>query len=396
LWGWRTSDPDSRISTAHDTATVKAELELDKLRLETAKLRRDATWIGQLSAILVPMSVSMITAIVAIVGIALSVDTLVQQGRDRLQQGRDRSTDAHDKSLQQALSMATDGTGGSDRRISGIYQLRGFWANAGDEQVVAATLAALLVLPDSVVEASSVRCAAAEAIGSAYGTGAPKAAALVANDTRLRRIGQLLYGGADGSQGLVSRKNYLLRQIEDLRPRRAQEEVSPQSAIPRLERSLVLNCATPLTSTREAIRESWNNLRNTNLQLTDLSFSELYDADLHGALLMGANLQGTNLRCANLSDAHLVSENSSGANIPNILIDRNTDTTLLNIYNAKLRNLAPEQLSKITEHSINLPDETWLGWKESGFRMSVLKPLLGPNVPDWANSYDEFVCQSGG
>jgi hypothetical protein len=180
-------------STGGDDSRQKDHLEIEKLRLETEKLRRDATWKGRLAAVMVPMSVSMITAVVAVVGIGISVWTLIQQGKDR-------SDEAHDKSLQQALSMATDNRA-SDRRVSGVYQLREFWRYERNEQVVAATLAALLVLPDNVLSASSVRCAAAEAIGSAYGK--PKAAALLAEDTTVRRIRGLLYGSSEGRWSLA-------------------------------------------------------------------------------------------------------------------------------------------------------------------------------------------------
>jgi hypothetical protein len=174
-----TNSSESQKSNGNRKSAVEAALQVDKLRLEVERLKRDATLSGRLAAIIVPMSVSAITALAAIVGIAVSIDALIKQGTDR-------SHDVHDRSLQQALAMATDNKAGSDRRISGICQLRPFWAIKSDEQVLAATLAALVILRgtgqeaagrqvdppsgsnDSMSEAASVRCAATEAIGAAY------------------------------------------------------------------------------------------------------------------------------------------------------------------------------------------------------------------------------------
>jgi Pentapeptide repeats (8 copies) len=271
---------------------AKTQFELEKLELEVAKLRREASLSGRIAALVLPMFVSTVTAFVAILGIGISVWTLAQQRTSQ-------ETDSHNKALQTALDMATDNKGQADRRISGINQLRRFWANQADEQVVAATLSAILILPDSVVDAAPARCAAAEAIGAAYGI---NGAGTGVDRARADRIAQLLYGNSEGNWGLVSHENYLLRRALD------RDSNPTRVADIRKNDSLAVNlaCDTPLGATREAIRKNWEYLRGVNLQYTDLSYALLYEADLSGALLMGAYLSNTMFRCANLSGADLM------------------------------------------------------------------------------------------
>ena len=64
--------------------------------------------------------------------------------------------------------MATDPKGMDDRRVSGIYQLSRFWGNDEKVPIIAATISSLLVAPDSISGASTVRCAAAASITEAY------------------------------------------------------------------------------------------------------------------------------------------------------------------------------------------------------------------------------------
>jgi hypothetical protein len=138
--------------------------------------------------------------------------------------------------------------------------------------------------------------------------------------------------------------------------------------------SATVECTTPLASTREAIRKNWENLRSTNLQFTDFSFSQLYEADLSKSTLKGAYLHGANLRCANLADA----------DINDAMIDDSTDTRLIDVYNTSV----PATLTR----AVSLSDEYWHRWKQSKFKMSALKTLLGSNFPEWAASYSENVC----
>jgi hypothetical protein len=102
---------------------------------------------------LVPISVSFITAMVAIIGVIISLytqrETAASTRRLRGDENAYRVSTAHDVALQQALAMAADGTANNDRRISGIYQLGRFWINQQDRPVLAATLTALLSLPDA-------------------------------------------------------------------------------------------------------------------------------------------------------------------------------------------------------------------------------------------------------
>jgi len=363
--GMTTISEPTKPTNESENSAEKADLEVKKLRLETEKLEREATWFGRLTAVIVPMSVALITAFVAVLGVVVATGTLIQQGLKQ-------RVDIHNQSLRQALSMATDHAGGKARSVSGIYQLREFWEEQDDEQVVAATLTALLAEPDTTEGTSVVRCAAAEVIGSAYASEEP--AKSIRDDPRVLRIARLLYGNADGSLGLVSRENYMLRRARESQ-RKAQTGV-PASPSGDTEDSLTatLNCLTPLASTREAIRKNWTNLRQTNLQYTDLAFSQFYEADLGGALLTGADLHGATLRCANLLEAKL----------EGILVDATTETTLVNTGVAN---------PPTFPNAISIPDNLRQDWKRRGFTMSALKALLGTNFPRWASNYDEHFCQ---
>src|SRR5260370_908526 len=102
------SDPSNAVGL---TDLEKAQLEKRKLELEIQKLRREGSAFGIFSGTLIPISVAAATAFAALLGAWIA-------GTNLNQQAENRSADAHDKSLQEALSMATDDKSGSDRRIS--------------------------------------------------------------------------------------------------------------------------------------------------------------------------------------------------------------------------------------------------------------------------------------
>jgi Pentapeptide repeats (8 copies) len=333
------SNREEEHESSPSRETVKTELEIDKLRLETDKLRREGTGFGRLAALILPASQSSITAFVAILGVVISIWSLYQQRTSQDKQN-------HDRALQIALEMATDNKGQADRRISGIYQLQRFWINQEDEAVAAATLSALAVLPDE--QDASVRCAAAEAIGAAVTQDDLKA-----NDARVARVTRLLFGDAtDGSLGLVSHANYLLRQTLDKGTHR--KEFDSQDS-----KTATWGCMTPLAATREAIRKSWRNLRSTNLAYTDLSYDEFYEADLANANLNGAILNNTNLRCANLFKTNIQST-----------FNRGSDLFLANINNTISGINIPDKLS--LDKSLSLSDDDWRQWRDKKFDGEVL------------------------
>jgi hypothetical protein len=341
-------------SSAQGQAQLKSQLEIEKLKLENAKLSRDAMPISRFYSAIVPASVSLITAIIAIAGIFLSITTLREQTRAR-------SEDASDKGLQQALAMATDPSGGSDRRISGIYQLKRFWREQEAVPVVAATLTAILALPDDVKNAPLVRCAAAEVIGAAF---QEKGGFNTGVDLR-----SLLFGKArEGTLGMLAQQNRLFARgfkptkwtgipdLSDLAPMNPEGEEN-------------ISCLTPLAATREAIRKAWPNLRETNLQWTDLRSAQLYEADLHDVNLEGANLRHADLRCANLS----------GATLSHVKFD-NANLTFATFQGAQ--GVDAEFIR--TSGGIQISDREWTVWKLANFDGGKLMALAGKdiNVPN--------------
>jgi Pentapeptide repeats (8 copies) len=335
----------------------KTELEVEKLKLEVENLQRDKTLMGRLGSI-APAT----TAVVAVAGIAVSVFALAFQG---VQQAHD----AHDKLLQQALSMATDSKGESDRRISGIYQLGNFWDKPEDELVLATTLAALVVLPDQKDEdESSVRCAAAAVIGEALDPSPTNKT----KESERPRIAKLLYGTSSlahelGSLGLITRQNNILRRTPG------------RQSIPDdfNEWDKTLLCKTQLAATREAIRKGY--------AYFDLSYTRLYAADLQGAELIGAQLVGTSLRCANLLNAQM----DDTTKINKFEDDKNegsmTDTRLANVDKGKVGQFT---------RAINLSEEDWREWQKDHFTISKLQRLLGTSV-SVGDYYSEDFCLTG-
>jgi hypothetical protein len=369
----------------------QVSLEARKLELEIAALEKDATPRSRIFRTLVPLSFSFVTAIVAVLGVCISLYTQYQESENakaaRAYQLAHDEKASHDVSLQQALAMATDATATADRRIAGIYQLDDFWTNNGDQHVVAATLMALLSLPSTAGSGEggpTVRCAAADAIGSAYNHLVPQN--ISPDDPRIVPVRLLLYGDRKGQLGLVSHANWLLRHAA------MSDNASNAAGTPGIAPVVesigdTIRCYTYLGATRQAIRKSWQDLRNTNLQGTDLAVTELYQADLHGANLHGADIRNSNLACANLSGADIGSANFSGAN-----------TDFLNIFGtagnpviqrgASVKQMAAADIT----NSISITDENWQRWKRSNFDVGVLKKLLGSNFPRLAAKYHRSMC----
>jgi Pentapeptide repeats (8 copies) len=264
--------------------------------------------------------------------------------------------EALNKNLQEALAMATDtNKSGDARRISGIYQLQQFWEYEKYEPVVAATLSALLIQPEP--SNPDVRCAAAEVIGGAYTD-------KNSQSERATRIAHLLYGYADGTWGLVSSENYLLRQ----------KNKDAANEFYKTDQKLV--CTTPMIATREAVRKNWENLRETNLQYLNLTSARLYQADLHGANLENTYLDAANLRCANLSNAIL-----KGATI-----DNDTDIFLTNISGVD----NPTLFAQAT--TVQLSDAEWQFWKKFDFSVTVLRQL-SHSLPSGIDAYGDKPCR---
>ena len=189
----------------------KLMAEIAKLEIEHQKLLKDNLRRWRLAGVIGPI----LTAIIALGGIYLAYQQVVYQGQTIKQQSEtikaqaiDRAKEARSRLLQQALSMATDPSGGPDRRISGIYQLREFWSgNSEEARIVAATLAALVTIPDSP-GAASIRCAAVDAISAIFDV--PNGVAI--------DVPRLLFGDVrTQKQGLISYQNNLLLLREEAR-----------------------------------------------------------------------------------------------------------------------------------------------------------------------------------
>ncbi|HEX3670586.1 MAG TPA: pentapeptide repeat-containing protein [Candidatus Cybelea sp.] len=325
---------------------ARDRLEVQKLALEVRQLRHANSPLGIAATLIIPVFVSTVTAFVAMLGIAISLYTLQQQRSIQFSQERN-------KALQVALDMATDPKENADRQISGVYQLEAFWNDPADEQVVGATLAALLVVPQSS-EAPRVRCAAAQSVSAAFSDPGT-------DEAERHRIARLLFGAPDGSLGLVSQENWLLTQ-------RAGARRTPNDS-----RLATVDCDSPVDATREAIRKSWAYLQGANLNGNDLSYAQLYEADLHGALLLHARLIATNLKCANLNNVSMQGF-------------RRSDRPIL-----WLATVANEPDSKsfvadaIANHAISITNDQWRAWETAHFSGYTLKRLMGSRFPRWVD-----------
>jgi Na+-transporting NADH:ubiquinone oxidoreductase subunit NqrC len=136
----------------------------------------------------VAVVVSIVSAIVSVGTVTISVLTLRQQMADK-----DREV------LNQALTLATDKTGGADRRVAGIWALNYYWSKPQYSNLVASTLTALLALnADNDGSLRLGRCAAAEVIGNAiniepqYRDGT----------TEVTNVAHILYGEWNGKYSL--------------------------------------------------------------------------------------------------------------------------------------------------------------------------------------------------
>jgi hypothetical protein len=352
------------VPSSSDPSGEKLALEIQKLTdeniklsIEARKLKNDDRLIWRIASIIGPW----ITAFVAFAGVGISLYTLDQQGKLR-------SEEANDKAFQQALSMATDSQAGSDRRISGIYQLRRFWKNDPEAEIVAATIASLLTISDDKVSgAAMVRCAAADLI-DAY--------AKTKGSNSHSDVPRLLYGNAEkGSLGLISYQNFILRRTAEKQSQEVERGVVDANRA----------CISPLAATREAVRKGWADLSNVNLQSTDLDGALLYQADLTHSNLSRAWLRAASLRCANISYA----------NISGIVINEDTDMTLavanselfsdqiLVSYEKEGKKWAYTAADALREKDvIELEDHQWMEWKRSKFDGQKLIDLTGGKLPE--------------
>lgn len=325
-----------------DPSSEKTKLENAKLRLETQKLQQDLDWVGRFSARVWPMFATSLTILLSVIAVVVSVRT--QRDQADLQRRLAEETLVfnrlvhHDDSFRAAISLATDKSGDSDRRIAGIWQLNTAWSDPDDYEMVASTLTAELGLPD---ENRSARCAAAEVLGHAM----KRAAMAHLPDTDRDRLGNLLFGGPSGALGRVTIQNILASQSGTTNIQDARKP-----------------CQTALDATREAIRKNWLDLRNRNFAATDLRGIQLYQADLSGANFYGTKIQNANLRCSNLHDvstgdaegeADFLYSNMPGDNDPEI------------------KALAEKG------YLFQLDDDTWRRWRDKGMRVDAQgKPVM--------------------
>jgi uncharacterized protein YjbI with pentapeptide repeats len=384
-----------RAGSADPGEDERVKLEIQKLRLEVARLSDEGNFWAQFSVKYLPSFVSIVTMFVAVLGIVFSAWTLRQQFLIQ-------KTDRHDKTLQSALQMATDPIGQADRRIAGIYGLEEFWAYKEDRQIIAATLSAVLLASDPKTDLSEARCAAAEVIGSAIPASGERGAAA-------DQIVGLLFGNAKlGTLGLVSRENYRLRAGLDLH--RLPNASNDDSA------TRTLTCATPLDATREAIRKNWANLRNTNLRWTDLSFTQLYQADLTSAGLYSANLVSADLRGANLTGVELTYADLAGAdltdatltgavlrcaNLAGAHLSGAKDLSKANLTLANVEGLdapdSPMGNAPLLGRAIKLSNDDWHKWKNQKFSGLFLKSQ--GKIPEWLKDSNiesvADICEGG-
>jgi hypothetical protein len=236
--------------------------------------------------------------------------------------------------LNQGLALATDKTGGADRRIAGIWALNYYWSKPQYTNLVASTLSALLGLDQD--DLRFARCAAAEMIGNAsnikpqyrYGP------------AEVDGITHTLYGEWNDkySLGLVTEENKLLWNMQK---RTAASDQQATNA-----------CTTPLDATREAVKNR-KYLRSVNLADTHLERIQLYSADLKGTGFNRANLKNANFRCANLQNADF-----TDSNWPDIL-----DVKYANVKSAKPDAFRTWATGKGAKDGM---DETaWIAWVKS-------------------------------
>lgn len=338
------SDPGAVVDPANDASSEKPALENAKLRLEIQKLNEDLGWVGRFSTRVWPMVATSLTIILSVIAVVLSVIT--QKNQADLQRRLAEQTLAfnqsvhHDDSLRAAITLATDMSGNSDRRMAGIWQLNTAWGHPDDYEMVASTLTAELGLPD---ENRAARCAAAEVLGEAM----ERAALAHLSDADRDRLGKLLFGDTSGTRGLVTIQNIL----------------ASESGTPNFQ-DASKPCQTALDASREAIRKNWTDLRNRNFSGTDLRGIQLYQADLSGANFFGAKVQNANFRCANLHDAGL--GNADGFESADFLYSNNPDDN-------------DPELKPLVEKGLifQLDDEVWRRWRDKGMRVDEQgKPVM--------------------
>jgi len=266
----------------------KTALEISKLCLENAKLTREKSLAARAALTLTPL----ITAFVAILGVVLSLIALYVQGKSR-------ADESNEKAFQQALSMATDPKGGADRRISGIYQLQTFWDGKEQIHVVAATLSSLLILPDSVQDASSIRCAAVSVIRDGLRRGREDSQkSILMNLFFSKIINPEKIGRHEIGEALLTRPNRMIARMHPV-------NIQPVRFGTDDQYEEVNNCSTPIAATKAAIRLFYKYFDNINLGALNLDNTNLNSANLHNAELSDTSIRGASLRCANLSEADL-------------------------------------------------------------------------------------------
>ena len=327
-----------------DASSEKAQLENDKLRLEVQKLNEDLGWVGRFSTRVWPMVATSLTIVLSIIAVVVSVVT--QRNQADLQRKLAEETLAfnqsvhHDDSLRAAITLATDKSGDSDRRIAGIWQLNTAWSHPEDYEMVASTLTAELGLPD---ENRSARCAAAEVLGEAM----ERAAMAHLPDADRDHLGKLLFGDPSGALGLVTIQNILASQSGS---NNIQDARKP--------------CQTALDATREAIRKNWTDLRNRNFAGTDLRGIQLYQADLSGAGFYGAKIQNANFRCSN--QHHAGTGNAEGFESADFLYSNDPDDN-----DPAIKSLVDKG------YIFQLDDATWRQWRDKGMRVDKQgKPVM--------------------
>lgn len=325
-----------------------------KLELEAEKLRKDVKVNPAL-----PLTISALSAVAAAVGLMFSAFAQSDQAHFQVKQAEYRTKQDAIASLHSAAEMATDSKAPADRRISGVYQLRHFWALPEQEDVTAATLTAILAAGDADGYAR-LRCAAADGIGAAIlPPRAGWAKDSIEEQNRRDRLSHLLYGvGSTGERGLVSDLNQRLRWAAD-HPGKEPDGSEKKVRLPSSTDD-VIQCGSSIGATIEAIRQNWEQLRDVNLAATNLDYAELYEADLAYSNFINASLVGTNFKAANL-----IGGDFSGATG----YDRKGSEAQFDHANVQGLVGKSEALCKFAvEHgAVQMSDRDWKAWRANGF-----------------------------
>jgi len=348
----------------------------DKLAYEILDLQNKTSASGKFATYTWPMINSLATLLLTLLVAGISLWTQSKQANVEENLKSAEQTLKKRELLDETLKLATDSSGGPDRRIAGIRSLGKFWSEPDYEEIVASTLVAELGLED---KDRFARCAAADVLGEAmYG---PDSYYGGTKQQRSQRIAKLLFGNSHtGEIGLVSRENELLQAAGQM----PKEESDSDP------------CLTAIGASREAIRSNWGYLRDANLNETSLYRTRLYEADLAGSSFILADVDSVDFKCANLYDADFgIPASSKWMN--SRVSTKSVQGSILGLPDfsyANVKNLTPTELAdwikdrKNGFKAVELEDSDWQLWRKNGFRVdSAGVPVLDPRLNSKGDSY---------